>query len=268
MSKVHNGYFSQDKKGRLKDTKGDTQADDDVYNTIMRDKEWLLSFECPLRFIFSRSALREGWDNPNVFQVCTLIEQKSTFACRQKVGRGLRLCVNQDGERIEDKNINALHVMANESFAEFASTLQKEIENETGIKFGVLQLSLFSGMVYEAHRDVEKQVTTEQARPSVIDEAGQVAATIKPREIELPKALEPFKEVVQEIVEKAQPVAVESLAGTTYTKTVVEEHTVTHEEATELLQHFEQKGYITSTGKVKDTIMLTESPRCGMPPVM
>ena len=262
VSKVHNGYFSQDKKGRLKDTRGDTQADDDTYNTIMRDKEWLLSFECPLRFIFSHSALREGWDNPNVFQVCTLIEQKSTFTCRQKVGRGLRLCVNQDGERIEDKNINVLHVMANESFAEFASTLQKEIEDETGVKFGVLQLSLFSGMVYEERRDVEKQVTTEQAQAvvealktaGVIDEAGQVAAAIKPKEIELPKALEPVKEVVQEIVEKAQPVAVESLAGTIYTETVVEEHTVTHEEATELLEHFEQKGYITSTGKVKDTM--------------
>ena len=98
VSKVHNGYFSQDKKGRLKDTKGDTAADDDTYNTIMRDKEWLLSFECPLRFIFSHSTLKEGWDNPNVFQVCTLIEQKSTFTCRQKVGRGLRLCVNQDGQ--------------------------------------------------------------------------------------------------------------------------------------------------------------------------
>ena len=197
-----------------------------------------------------------------MFQVCTLIEQKSTFTCRQKVGRGLRLCVNQDGERIEDKNINVLHVMANESFAEFASTLQKEIEDETGVKFGVLQLSLFSGIVYEARRDVEKQVTTEQAQAvvealktaGVIDEAGQVAAAIKPREIELPKALEPVKEVVQEIVEKAQPVVVESLAGTTYTETVVEEHTVTHEEAAELLQHFEQKGYITSTGKVKDTM--------------
>ena len=262
VSKVHNGYFSQDKKGRLKDTKGDTQADDDTYNTIMRDKEWLLSFECPLRFIFSHSALREGWDNPNVFQVCTLIEQKSTFTCRQKVGRGLRLCVNQDGERIEDKNINVLHVMANESFSEFASTLQKEIEDETGVKFGVLQLSLFSGMVYEARRDVEKQVTTEQAQAvvealktaGVVNEAGQVAAAVKPKEIELPKALEPIKEVVQEIIEKAQPVAVESLAGATYTETVVEERTVTHEEATELLEHFEQKGYITSTGKVKDTM--------------
>ena len=262
VSKVHNGYFSQDKKGRLKDTKGDTQADDDTYNTIMRDKEWLLSFDCPLRFIFSHSALREGWDNPNVFQVCTLIEQKSVFTCRQKVGRGLRLCVNQDGERIEDKNINILHVMANESFAEFASTLQKEIEDETGVKFGVLQLSLFSGMVYEERREVERQVTVEQAKAvvqalktsGVINEAGQVASVVESKEIELPKALEPVKEVVQAIVERAEPVVAESLAGTAYTETVVEEKTLSYDDAHELMDHFERKGYITSTGKVKDTM--------------
>ena len=262
VSKVHNGYFSQDKKGRLKDTKGDTQADDDTYNTIMRDKEWLLSFDCPLRFIFSHSALREGWDNPNVFQVCTLIDQKSVFTCRQKVGRGLRLCVNQDGERIEDKNINVLHVMANESFAEFASTLQKEIEDETGVKFGVLQLSLFSGMVYEDRREVERQVTVEQAQAvvqalktsGVINEAGQVVSVVEPKEIELPKALEPVKEVVHAIVERAEPVVAESLAGTTYTETVVEEKTLSYDDAHELMDHFERKGYITSTGKVKDTM--------------
>ena len=262
VSKVHNGYFSQDKKGRLKDTKGDTQADDDTYNTIMRDKEWLLSFDCPLRFIFSHSALREGWDNPNVFQVCTLIDQKSVFTCRQKVGRGLRLCVNQDGERIEDKNINVLHVMANESFAEFASTLQKEIEDETGVKFGVLQLSLFSGMVYEDRREVERQVTVEQAQAvvqalktsGVINEAGQVVSVVEPKEIELPKSLEPVKEVVQAIVERAEPVVAESLAGTAYTETVVEEKTLSYDDAHELMDHFERKGYITSTGKVKDTM--------------
>ena len=262
VSKVHNGYFSQDKKGRLKDTKGDTQADDDTYNTIMRDKEWLLSFDCPLRFIFSHSALREGWDTPNVFQVCTLIDQKSVFTCRQKVGRGLRLCVNQDGERIEDKNINVLHVMANESFAEFASTLQKEIEDETGVKFGVLQLSLFSGMVYEDRREVERQVTVEQAQAvvqalktsGVINEAGQVVSVVEPKEIELPKALEPVKEVVQAIVERAEPVVAESLAGTAYTETVMEEKTLSYEDAHELMDHFERKGYITSTGKVKDTM--------------
>lgn len=107
---VHNGYFSQGKKGRYKNTRGDTQDDSSTYNTIMRDKEWLLSFACPLRFIFSHSALKEGWDNPNVFQVCTLIDQKSTLTARQKVGRGLRLCVDQNGERIEDRNIKSLSV--------------------------------------------------------------------------------------------------------------------------------------------------------------
>ena len=262
ISKIHNGYFSQDKKGRLKDTKGNTQADDDTYNTIMRDKEWLLSFDCPLRFIFSHSALREGWDNPNVFQVCTLIEQKSTFTCRQKVGRGLRLCVNQDGERIEDKHINVLHVMANESFAEFADTLQKEIEDETGVKFGILQLNLFSGIVYEDRQEVEKQVTHDQAKQvievlkntGVIDDTGEVTPDIKPKEIVLPKVLEPVKEVVREVIEKAQPVEIDSFVGTTYTETVVEEKEVTYEDATEIMEHFEKKGYITSSGKIKDTM--------------
>ena len=111
----------------MKDTKGDTADDISAYETIMKQKEWLLSFDCPLRFIFSHSALKEGWDNPNVFQICTLIENKTVFTCRQKFVRGLRLCVNQNGDRIEDKNINILHVIAQESFAEFADKLQKEI---------------------------------------------------------------------------------------------------------------------------------------------
>lgn len=269
VAKVHNGYFSQDKKGRLKDTRGDTQADDDTYNTIMRDKEWLLSFECPLRFIFSHSALKEGWDNPNVFQVCTLIDQKSTFTCRQKVGRGLRLCVNQDGERIEDKNINILHVMANESFADFADTLQKEIEDETGVKFGVLQLDLFSGMVYEDKREVEKTVTTQQAQKLV--EAVQAiapAADSKPtladlrraiaeHQVEFAAELAPVLPKVQEALAQSSPEAaasVEALSDLTYTETVVEEKEVTYEDAQELMTHFEQKGYITSSGKMKDTM--------------
>lgn len=110
-------------------------------------------------FIFSHSALKEGRDNPNVFQVCTLMEQKSTLTARQKVGRGLRLCVNQDGKRIEDRNINLLHVMANESFAKFANILQKEIEDESGVKFGVLQLDLFSGIVFEEKQTEERPLT-------------------------------------------------------------------------------------------------------------
>lgn len=269
VSKVHNGYFSQDKKGRLKDTKGDTQADDDTYNTIMRDKEWLLSFECPLRFIFSHSALKEGWDNPNVFQVCTLIEQKSTFTCRQKVGRGLRLCVNQDGERIEDKNINILHVMANESFAEFADTLQKEIEDETGVKFGVLQLDLFTGMVYEDKHEVEKTVTPEQAqqlistiemvvpttknKPSVAD----LRRVLSENQVEFAAELAPVLPKVQKVLEQSNPdefVSVESLSSISYTETVIEKKEVTYEDAQELMAHFESKGYITGSGNMKDTM--------------
>lgn len=266
ITKLHNGYFSQDKKGKLKDTKGDTQADDDTYNTIMRDKEWLLSFECPLRFIFSHSALKEGWDNPNVFQVCTLIEQKSTFTCRQKVGRGLRLCVNQDGERVEDKNINILHVMANESFAEFADTLQREIEEDTGVKFGVLQLDLFSGMVYEDVVTEEKQFDETSAQ-SVIDcmvEKGLATAdgviTQKAKQIltekkeELPEELESAKETIKTLVEKGDSIQASDIIGQTYTETVTVEKTVTYDDAKELLEHFEKKGYITGSGKMKDTM--------------
>ena len=271
VSKVHNGYFSQDKKGRLKDTKGDTQADDDTYNTIMRDKEWLLSFECPLRFIFSHSALKEGWDNPNVFQVCTLIEQKSTFTCRQKVGRGLRLCVNQDGERIENKNINILHVMANESFAEFADTLQKEIEDETGVKFGVLQLDLFSGMTFTQTVEHEHTIDKEEAKelvktwmedgtidkwmadPQMIAAEETISAKLEEGEIASPP--NPATEVMRQIKNGATPEqAAEAIVGITNTVTTTEEHTVTYEEAQELMEHFEKKGYITSSGKMKDTM--------------
>ena len=271
VSKVHNGYFSQDKKGRLKDTKGDTQADDDTYNTIMRDKEWLLSFECPLRFIFSHSALKEGWDNPNVFQVCTLIEQKSTFTCRQKVGRGLRLCVNQDGERIEDKNINILHVMANESFAEFADTLQKEIEDETGVKFGVLGLDLFSGMIFTQTVEHEHTIDKEEAKelvktwmedgtidkwmadPQMIAAEETISAKLEEGEIASPP--NPATEVMRQIKNGATPEqAAEAIVGITSTVTTTEEHTVTYEEAQELMEHFEKKGYITSSGKMKDTM--------------
>ena len=261
--KVHNGYFSQDKKGTFKDTKGDTLADYDTYNTIMKDKEWLLSFDCPLRFIFSHSALKEGWDNPNVFQVCTLIEQKSTFTCRQKVGRGLRLCVNQDGERIEDKNINILHVMANESFAEFADTLQKEIETETGVKFGVLQISLFSGMKYTQTKTVEKTITAEQAQKAVevlkqsgiISNEGKVENTAKETErVEMPEELAPIQEEVIKMIETSETVDSTALEGMTYTETVTEEKEVTYDEAQELMQHFEDKGYVTKSGKMKDTM--------------
>lgn len=136
IEKIHNGYFSQDKKGRLKDTSGETQADDNTYNLIMKDKEMLLDINNPLRFIFSHTALREGWDNPNVFQICTLNETKSEMKKRQEIGRGLRLAVNQDGARIYDKNINRLTVVANEAYNDFAKALQNELKEDCGVDFG------------------------------------------------------------------------------------------------------------------------------------
>ena len=140
-SEVHNGYFAADKNGQWKDsrdTKGEggrTKDDDTAYGLIMKDKERLLDINEPLRFIFSHSALREGWDNPNVFQICTLNETSSQMKKRQEIGRGLRLPVDANGQRIYSDSINILTVVANESYADFSRKLQTEIEEETGIKF-------------------------------------------------------------------------------------------------------------------------------------
>jgi len=136
---VHDGYFAQDKLGHFKDSKeskeGRDSPEEKVYHLIMQNKEKLLDQNEPLRFIFSHSALREGWDNPNVFQICTLNETKSELKKRQEIGRGLRLSVDNTGERIFDKNINKLTVIANESYEEFAEKLQKEIEDDCGVEF-------------------------------------------------------------------------------------------------------------------------------------
>ncbi len=135
MDEVHNGYFSQDPKGKWKDTKGQSKADDDTFKLIMKNKEKLLDINEPLRFIFSHSALREGWDNPNVFQICTLNETHSELKKRQEIGRGLRLPVNMSGNRIQDITINRLTVIANESYDDFAKQLQSEIEEDCGVSF-------------------------------------------------------------------------------------------------------------------------------------
>jgi type III restriction enzyme len=144
--KVHDGYFSIDKKGKFKDTRGDSSDDESTYEKIMRDKEKLLSFSEPLRFIFSHSALKEGWDNPNVFQVCTLVETKDIMTKRQKIGRGLRICVDQNGDRVLEPRFNKLSVIANESYVDFAANLQKELEQEAGYKFGVIEPISFVGI--------------------------------------------------------------------------------------------------------------------------
>ena len=267
VEKCHNGYFSQDKKGVYKNTKGDTLADNDTYNLIMRDKEMLLSFDCPLRFIFSHSALKEGWDNPNVFQVCTLIEQKSAFTCRQKIGRGLRLCVNQDGERIEDRNVNILHVMANESFSEFAETLQKEIEQETGMKFGVLQLSALMDLTYEEKIEIEHQMNESDAldvfntlvKNDVVDFDGTIKDKSKLEDkldkLELPTISEPLKKEVHKMVRQAKPLTIETLKEVKCTETIIEEKPYfTHEEASEVMEELKDAKVISKDGKIKDTM--------------
>ncbi len=147
---VHEGYFSIDRKGGWTDTEENNQANRDnaerAYNLIMKDKEKLLSLETPLKFIFSHSALREGWDNPNVFQICALRDIRTERERRQTIGRGLRLCVNQDGQRVRGFDVNTLTVVATESYEDFASGLQKEIEEDTGIRFGVVEPHQFAAI--------------------------------------------------------------------------------------------------------------------------
>ncbi len=147
-SDVHNGYFSIDKKGGWTETAENNQSNRDnaerAYNLIMKEKEKLLSFESKLKFIFSHSALKEGWDNPNVFQICALRDMGSERERRQTIGRGLRLCVNQEGLRLRGFDINTLTVIATESYEQFADNLQKEIEQDTGIRFGIVEPHQFA----------------------------------------------------------------------------------------------------------------------------
>ncbi|CTS54987.1 Type III restriction-modification system site-specific deoxyribonuclease [Escherichia coli] len=148
---VHDGYFSIDKKGGWAETSESNNAGRENaergYNLIMKNKEKLLSFSNPVRFIFSHSALKEGWDNPNVFQICSLREMGSERERRQTLGRGLRLCVNQEGERVRDDSINILTVVASENYEAYAERLQSEIENETGIRFGIIEKDAFAHVV-------------------------------------------------------------------------------------------------------------------------
>lgn len=209
-SEVHNGYFSIDKKSKasnkkekfeyFKDTSGSVNADEDTYNLIMKDKEKLLSFDSKLRFIFSHSALKEGWDNPNVFQICTLKDAgNSDIRRRQEIGRGLRLCVNQDGERIYGFETNTLTVMATESYVDFVDNLQKEIEADTGIKFGIIESHSFNSIVLSIDEDQVSYLGQEKSEElfdylmlkGYIDTRGKVQdllrVAIKDDDVELPE---------------------------------------------------------------------------------
>ncbi len=199
IDRLHNGYFAADKKGVLKDTRGDTQADDDVYNLIMKEKERLLSLDEPLRFIFSHSALREGWDNPNVFQICTLNETKSAVKKRQEIGRGLRLPVDQNGVRVFDDSVNKLYVMANESYEEFARALQTEYEDDCGVTFGKVLLTALAKLTRVVD-DVEHPIGLEAAgtiraaliSQKMLDPDGRIQPAFNPRrldfKLDLPEA--------------------------------------------------------------------------------
>ena len=166
-SEVHNGYFSIDKKGGWTETAENNQANRDnaerAYNLIMKEKENLLSFESKLKFIFSHSALREGWDNPNVFQICALRDMSTERERRQTIGRGLRLCVNQDGQRLHGFDINTLTVIATESYEQFAENLQKEIEKDTGIRFGIVEKHQFATLSTTDENGIVKPLGVEKS---------------------------------------------------------------------------------------------------------
>jgi type III restriction enzyme len=190
---VHDGYFSADrKKGKivdLLDTSGSTAKDDETYELIMKDKERLLSPEVPLRFIFSHSALKEGWDNPNVFQICTLREMGTDRERRQTIGRGLRLPVNLDGDRVYDDQINRLTVIANETFENFAKGLQSEIETAIdpsgNFKFGRLPQLAFTPVLNTAGTGYLTQEESHEiwqclAEQGMIDSYGDITTAFTP----------------------------------------------------------------------------------------
>lgn len=184
-SSTHAGYFSIDKKGHIvnqitgDDKKNKTSNDIDAYDLIMKNKELLLDRDpkkSPVRFIFSHSALREGWDNPNVFQICTLKQSSSEVRKRQEVGRGLRLCVNQDGERMDANalgsdvhNVNVLTVIASESYDSFAKGLQTEIAEAVADRPKKVDRDLFLDKIIKDNNGNETIITSDEASAIIYD---------------------------------------------------------------------------------------------------
>jgi type III restriction enzyme len=215
---VHDGYFSIDKARRWTDTADNNQTGRDnaerAYNLIMKHKERLLSFDTKLKFIFSHSALKEGWDNPNVFQICALREMGTERERRQTIGRGLRLAVNQKGERLRGFEINTLTVIATESYEEFAENLQKEIEKDTGIKFGVVERHQFAaipatradGSTGMLGFDESAAIFDHLKAQGFVDAKGKVQdalrTALKDGTFALPKALEGHLAAVREVLRK------------------------------------------------------------------
>ena len=221
---THRGYFSIDKKGRSVNSavkRGSDLSDDiSAYDLILKNKERLLSFEEPTRFIFSHSALREGWDNPNVFQICTLRHSNSTTAKRQEVGRGLRLCVDKDGVR-QDKQtlgddihaINVLTVIANESYADFTSALQRETREALRDRVTAASHDYFLGRIVKDASGEQHKISLAEASTIIsylyqndyVDDDGRLtptylAAADKGELAPLPPKLQPISEGVMKLV--------------------------------------------------------------------
>lgn len=221
---THRGYFSIDKKGRSVNSavkRGSDMSDDiSAYDLILKNKERLLSFEEPTRFIFSHSALREGWDNPNVFQICTLRHSNSTTAKRQEVGRGLRLCVDKDGVR-QDKQtlgddihaINVLTVIANESYADFTSALQRETSEALRDRVTAASQDYFLGRIVKDASGEQHKISLAEASTIIgylyqndyVDDDGRltptyISAADKGELAPLPPKLQPISEGVMKLV--------------------------------------------------------------------
>lgn len=194
---VHGGYFSQDKQQRFSEPTlnaagefSNVRSREDAergFDLIMKDKERLLDEQEPLRFLFSHSALREGWDNPNVFQICSLREMASEMRRRQSIGRGLRLCVDRDGQRRREDGLNVLTVVAQESYADFAEGLQTEIEQALDIKLGLVTSTLFAGLTFTGDDgtpallslDDSKAILRALQAAGLIDDQGRVQPALR-----------------------------------------------------------------------------------------
>ncbi|MFV0290163.1 MAG: type III restriction-modification system endonuclease [Mangrovibacterium sp.] len=224
---VHQGYFSIDKKGKSIDPtvkRGQEESDDiSAFDLIMKDKERLLSFEEPVRFIFSHSALKEGWDNPNVFQICALknVESGSQTRRRQEVGRGMRLCVDKNGNRLDFETvgeqvheINMLTVVASESYEAFAKGLQSEIAQslkdrpqKADVEFFVNRLlTNEKGETHRLSKDDANKLNKLLYKHDVLDEDDKITSKgrelIAAQKIQLPEQLEPYRTAICQLMQK------------------------------------------------------------------
>lgn len=228
VARTHEGYFAIDKKTKkLKDPKIDKkeEASDDVdaYDLILKNKERLLSFEEPVRFIFSHSALREGWDNPNVFVMCMLKHSDNTISRRQEVGRGLRLCVNQYGDRMDHEatvhEINVLTVVASESYKDFCKNLQTEISDSLSARPRIADKEYFTGKTIKTETG-SAQITPDMAaeiefyliQNRYIDKHRQILESYHNSKKEgtlapLPEELLPYQEQIFSLVDSVFSVA-------------------------------------------------------------